>query len=133
MEGMDLRVGALKAWVDHVAPMVIDLTEEEPEVRQELVELVIPPAPPVVQQALDVFGAGLLQAVVEWGADEAMEVDSDEDEIFYDPELAVPEVRDFAEEERAQARELGVTEAAKVMRAAADLAPEYDGPPAYEP
>ena len=48
MEGVDLRIGALKTRVDHVAPMVIDLTEEEPEVRQESVELVILPAPPVV-------------------------------------------------------------------------------------
>ena len=69
---MDLRVRALKAQVDHVAPMVINLTEEEPEVRQESVEPVILPAPPVVQQALDMFGTGLLQVVVEWGADEAM-------------------------------------------------------------
>ena len=98
---MDLRVRALKSRVDHVAPMVIDLTKEEPEVRQESVELVLPPAPPVVQQVLDAFGAGLLQAVVEWGADEATDMDSDEDEIFYDLELAMPEIRDFAEEERA--------------------------------
>ena len=135
LEGMDLRVGALKAQVDHMAPMVINLTEEEPEVRQELVELVLPPAPPVVQQALDVFGAGLLQAVAEWGADEEVtEIGLDNDDvIIYNLEGAVVEIRDFAEEERAQAQEPGLTEAMEVERAAAFLALEYEDPPAYEP
>ena len=62
-------------------------------------------------------------------------MDSDEDEIFYDPELAMPGIRDFAEEERAQAREPGVTEAVEVERAAANPAPEYgdnNGLPPYE-
>ena len=131
---MDLRVGVLKARVDHLAPMVIDLTEEEPKVRQESVELVLPPAPPVVQQALDTFGPGLLQAVVEWGTDEPTEIDSDDDDvIIYNPEGAVVEIRDFAGEERQQARELGVTEATEVERAAAFPALEYEDPPAYEP
>ena len=80
---------------------------------------------------MDAFGAGLLQAVAEWGAEDGM--DSDIEEIFYDPEGAVVEVRDFAEEERQQAWEPGVTEQAEVRAAAADPAPEYDSPPAYEP
>ena len=131
---MDLRVRALKARVDHMAPMVIDLTEEEPEVRQESVELVIPPAPPVVQQALDAFGAGLLQAVAEWGTDEVTEIDLDDDDvIIYNPEGAVVEIRDFAKEERQQAQEPGLTEAAQVERVAAFPVPEYEDPPAYEP
>ena len=131
---MDLRVGALKAWVDHVAPMVIDLTKEEPEVRQEPVELVLPPAPPVVQQVLDTFGAGLLQAVAEWGTDEATKINLDDDDfIIYNPEGTVVEIRNFAEEERAQAQEPGLTKSAEVERVAAFPAPVYEDPPAYEP
>ena len=134
MEGTDLRVRALKAWVDHMAPMVIDLTEEEPEVRQEEVELVVPPAPPVVQQVLDAFGAGLLQVVAEWGTDEVTKIDLDNDDIIiYNPEGAVVEIRDFAKEGGARAWEPGVTRQAEVERAAAFLAPEYEDPPAYEP
>ena len=129
---MDLRVGALKARVDHVAPMVIDL--EEPEVRQESVELVLPPAPPVVQQALDTFGAGLLQAVAEWGTDEATKIYLDNDDVItYNPESVVVEIRDFTKEERQQAQEPGLTKAMEVERAAAFPAPEYEDPPAYEP
>ena len=75
MEEMDLRIGALKAQVDHVAPMVVDQTEDKPEVREEEVEVVMPP-PPVIQQALDTFGVGLLQAVAEWGMVKLMEVGS---------------------------------------------------------
>ena len=132
LEAFELRFGALKAWVDHVAPMVVDLTKGDEE--EEVVE--VPPpvvaAPvPVTVQAVDAFGAGLLQAVVEWGVEDR--TDSDIEEIFYDPEGAVVEVRDFAEEERQQAWEPGVTKQAEVRAAAADPAPEYDGPPAYEP
>ena len=132
LEAFELRFGALKAQVDHVAPMVVDLTEADEE--EEVVE--VPPpvvaAPVLVPvQVVDAFGAGLLQAVVEWGAEDG--TDSDIEEIFYDPEGAVVEVRDFAEEERQQAREPGVTEQAEIERAAADLALPYDGPPAYEP
>ena len=132
LKAFELRFGALKARVDHVAPMVVDLTEEDEE--EEVVEV----PPPVVAAPIlvavpivDGFGAGLLQAVVEWGADDG--TDSDIEEVFYDPEGAVVEVRDFAEEERQQAREPGVTEQAQVRAAAADPAPEYEGPPAYEP
>ena len=130
LEAFELRFGALKARVDHVAPMVVDLTEAEEE---EVVEVPPPVAAPVPVpvQVVDAFGAGLLQAVAEWGAEDG--TDSDIEEIFYDPEGAVVEVRDFAEEERQQAREPGVTEQAEVRAAAADPAPEYDGPPAYEP
>ena len=132
LEAFELRFGALKARVDHVAPMVVDLTEADEE--EEVVE--VPPpvvaAPvPVPVQVVDAFGAGLLQAVAEWGAEDG--TDSDIEEIFYDPEGAVVEVRDFAEEERQQAREPGVTEQAEVRAAAADPALEYDRPPAYEP
>ena len=135
LEAFELQFGALKAQVDHVTPMVVDLTEEDEE--EEVVE--VPPpvvaAPVLVAvQAVDAFGAGLLQAVAEWGADGASEIDSDDDDvIFYDPEGVVVEIRDFAEEERQQAWELGVTKQVEVERAAADVAPLYDGPPAYEP
>ena len=132
LEVFKLWFRALKARVDNVAPMVVDLTEADEE--EEVVE--VPPpvvaAPvPVPVQVVDTFGAGLLQAVVEWGVEDGM--DSNIEEVFYDLEGAVVEVRDFAEEERQQARELGVTEQAEIERAAADLAPPYDGPPAYEP
>ena len=128
LEAFELRFGALKARVDHVAPMVVDLTEEE-----EVVEVPPPVAAPVPVpvQVMDAFGAGLLQAVAEWGAEDGMDLDIEE--VFYDPEGAVVEVLDFAEEERQQARELGVTEQVEVERAAADLAPPYNSPPAYEP
>ena len=132
LEAFELWFGALKARVDHVAPMVVDLTEEDEE--EEVVE--VPPpvvaAPvPVTIPIVDGFGAGLLQAVAEWGAEDG--TDSNIEEVFYDPEGAMVEVQDFAEEERQQARELGVTEQAEIRAAAADPALEYDGPPAYEP
>ena len=95
------------------------------------------PLPPVVQQVLDAFGVSLLQAVTEWGADDEMEVGSDDkDSVLFDPELfnpAViinPYVRDFAMEEE-QVRELGLMEQAKVERVAAFLALEYEDPPTY--
>ena len=117
LEAFELRFGALKARVDHVAPMVVDLTEEEVvEVPPPVVAVPVP----VSVQVVDAFGAGLLQAVAEWGAEDG--TDSDIEEIFYDPEGAVVEVQDFAEEERQQAREPGVTERAEVRAAAADPA-----------
>ena len=131
LEAFELRFGALKALVNHVAPMVVDLTEEDEEVVVEVPPPVVAAPVPVAIQVVDAFGAGLLQAVAGWGAEDG--TDSDIEEIFYDPEGAVVEVRDFAEEERQQAREPGVTEQAEIERAAADLAPPYDGPPAYEP
>ena len=36
LEAFELRFGALRAWVDHVAPMVVDLTKGDEE--EEVVE-----------------------------------------------------------------------------------------------
>ena len=128
LEDFELRFRALKARVDHVAPMVVDLTEEDKEEVVEVPPPVVVAPVPVAVQAVDAFRAGLLQAVAEWGTDDATEIGSD-----YDPEDAIIEIRDFAEEEREQAREPGESEQAEIERAAADLAPAYDGPPPYEP
>ena len=60
MEAFELRFGALKARVDHVAPMVVDLTEEDEEEVVEVPPPVVAAPVPVAVQAVDAFGAGLL-------------------------------------------------------------------------
>jgi hypothetical protein len=129
MADIELAHGALRAKVNGLAPMVIDLTDDEVEVRVEEEEIVIPGLEPIVPP-LEWNGEGRLVPIEDEAGVEG--TDSASESEF--------EFRDFAAEEREQAILDGPNSFFAVCaQALADPSPLYEDapddfhtPPPYE-